>query len=458
MKHPCGDHALITYGPICLPSWTQPPPEMWVPRDINAIPSSEDLINATNAIDQVEDQLKEALLSLEQARLRVADLEKELEQRRAWISPIRRLNFDVLCRVFEFVGEDDWKAPLRLASVSQSWRATVLRTPRAWSFFDLRRKRNSMLTDLYLERSGQRLLHIGIRHTSFSTLVPMKDRLQCLSVYTFPASFGGVVFPHVTRLYIRYTDVGIFPTYFTRKHFPALRHLYCQSNFIREPTFRFDGDDDFTYDLPPLETLSLLVSSDPSWVRFIRSCSGTLTSLFLELRGIVTSSSQRESIAIPYLKCLQVSGRMVHVGIWPLHLKTPVLESYISHGGQSSTDRPIHSDLDTVQQMRLAGVRPLNNCCSLRYLQILNWNTVLYPILTMLEMNVALCPRLEVIIVAVHGRFRLEEDVEFTRRVADVQTKRTGLKVLREYGSMERLAGEMNRSVSQLDVTVAFGY
>jgi hypothetical protein len=427
---------------------------MWAPIDINAIPSSEDLLNATNAIEQVEDQLKEALISLEQARLRVADLEKELQQRRAWISPIRRLNFDVICHVFELVAEDDWKAPLRLASVSQSWRQIVLRTPRAWSFLDLRRKRNPMLTNLYLERSGQRLLHIGIRHTSFSTFAPMKDRLQCLSVYTFPAPFGGIVFPHVTRLYIRYTDAGIFPTCVTRKYFPTLRHLYCQSKFIRELSSRLEDDASFTYDLPPLETLSLLVSSDTSWVHFIRSCSETLTSLVLEIRGTVTSSGQRQSITMSSLKCLQVNERLVHVGIWPLDLKTPVLESYISHGGHSSTDRPIHSDLDTVQQMRLASVRPLNNCPSLRYLQILNWNTVLYPILTMLEGNAALCPRLEVIIVAVHGGFRLEEEeAEFTRRVEEVQAGRTALKVLREYGSMERLAGEVNRSVSRLDVT-----
>jgi hypothetical protein len=418
---------------------------MWAPIDINALPSPEDVLNATNAIEQVENQLKEALISLEQARLRVADLKKELQQRRAWLSPIRRLNFDTLCHIFEFMGEDDWKAPLRLASVSQSWRSIILRTPRAWSFLDLRRKQNSELTNLYLERSGQRLLHIGIsRHASFSTLVSMNDRLQCLSIYTHPEV---IVFPHVTRLYIRQTDAVIFPASVTRKYFPALRHLHCKSKFFRAPVFDLVDDPGFTYDLPPLETLALQVSSDTTLVCFLRSCSETVTSLSLELRGILAGSEQRHSITMPSLKSLQVSGRMAHMGTWPLNLKTPVLESYISHVGHSATDRPVHSDLETVTQMRLCGVQQLNKCSSLRYLQILNGMAVLYPILTMLEGNMVVCPDLEVIVVAVEARFPFN-DVELTRRVEEVCVGRPGLKVLRVYGSVKRLKGEMDQSVS----------
>jgi hypothetical protein len=246
----------------------------------------------------------------------------------------------------------------------------------------------------------------------------------------------------------------MYSTCLTRKHFPALRHLYCQSKFIREFSLWLEGEDGFTYDLPPLETLSLLVSSATSWIRFIRGCSETLTSLLLDIRGTLSDSGQRQSITMPSLKCLQISERMMHPGIWPLDLKTPVLTSYISHEGRSSTDWTIHLGLDTVQQMRLTSVRPLNNCSSLRYLQIFNWETVLYPILTMLKGNMAVCPKLEVIIVAVRGRFRSEEEeAEFMMRVEEVQVGRTGLKVVRESGSMERLAGEINPSVSRLDVT-----
>lgn len=429
---------------------------MWAPIDINAIPTPDDVENATKAIEEVERQLEEALEALERARILVADLGRDLQQRRAWLSPVRRLNFDILCRVFQLAGKDNWKALIRLASVSQTWRSIALSTPRAWSFLDL-----------YLERSGHRLLHIGLpRYGPYLNLISVGERLQCLSVFTFPTHLSGIVFPHVRRLYIRNTYTGVLPTSVTRKHFPALRHLHCHSIFTREHGHRLEDDDDWTYDLPPLKTVGLPVSSNTTWICFLRNCSETVTSLRLELREKGTRLQRRYSITMPLLKCLEISGRMVFVGTWPLNLKTPVLESYISHRRLSEIDIPVHSDLETVEQIRLSGVRPLNNCTNLRLLQILNGGAGLYPILTMLERDMTLCPALEVITVLVNALFPLDGP-EFTRRVEEISKGRNGLKVLCHEVITEKFKGEMIWSVSRLDAygvivrlysTVRMGY
>ncbi|KIM20475.1 hypothetical protein M408DRAFT_30336, partial [Serendipita vermifera MAFF 305830] len=113
------------------------PRRMWTPADASALPSEKDLINARSAIDETKTELEIALKVLEAAKLRVAALIKSLEVQRAWIAPIRRLNFDTLSRVFEFSGEDDPKTVMRISAVSHQWRATVLSTPRAWSFLSI---------------------------------------------------------------------------------------------------------------------------------------------------------------------------------------------------------------------------------------------------------------------------------------------------------------------------------
>jgi len=136
---------------------------MWTPADITALPTAQDLIDAQSAIKEVEIELKDALLALEQAKLRVNRIRQNLWERRAWIAPIRRLNSDVLSLVFEFCGEYRWKTPLRIAGVSRHWRDLVLATPRAWAFLDVHKCYEDGDTQLirhFFKHSAPQPLHV----------------------------------------------------------------------------------------------------------------------------------------------------------------------------------------------------------------------------------------------------------------------------------------------------------
>src|ERR1700687_2688338 len=109
---------------------------MWTPADITALPTAQDLIEAKSALKEVEIELKDALLALEKAQLRVDRIRQNLRERTAWIAPVRKLSSDVLSLIFEFCAEDNWRTPLRISGVSRQWRDIALATPRAWAFLD----------------------------------------------------------------------------------------------------------------------------------------------------------------------------------------------------------------------------------------------------------------------------------------------------------------------------------
>lgn len=59
---------------------------MWQPANTAALPSLEDFKHAKKAIVELEGVLKDALVALEQAQLRVQALTRDLEERKAWIA------------------------------------------------------------------------------------------------------------------------------------------------------------------------------------------------------------------------------------------------------------------------------------------------------------------------------------------------------------------------------------
>jgi hypothetical protein len=177
---------------------------MWTPVDITALPTARDLIYAQAAIKDVEIELKDALLALEQAQLRVARIKQNLWERRAWIAPIRKLTSDALSLIFEFCGKDDWRTPLLISEVSRSWREIVLATPRAWAFLCLHDfEIKHQLIYRFFSRSGHCPLHI---YLSLATGYPaqilsgVEKRLKCLSTYMIDNYMEGRVFPILERL------------------------------------------------------------------------------------------------------------------------------------------------------------------------------------------------------------------------------------------------------------------
>ncbi|KIM30836.1 hypothetical protein M408DRAFT_34889, partial [Serendipita vermifera MAFF 305830] len=59
-------------------------------------------------------------------------LRQEILKRIAWLSPVRRLPAETLSKIFVFICEETWDAPLILGAVCSQWRSILLSTPRAW--------------------------------------------------------------------------------------------------------------------------------------------------------------------------------------------------------------------------------------------------------------------------------------------------------------------------------------
>jgi hypothetical protein len=108
-------------------------PAMWSPANQAAFPSQEETRHAKEAIYQLELVLKDAYELLEQAKTRVYKLVGELDKRKAWIAPIRRLPVEILSEIFIFSSEVGGLVPLTITEVSRHWREVILATPRAWS-------------------------------------------------------------------------------------------------------------------------------------------------------------------------------------------------------------------------------------------------------------------------------------------------------------------------------------
>lgn len=164
-------------------------PAMWSPADIRALPSPEETQRAIEAIKQLETGLQEAVEAFERAKSRFLTLQRDLEERRWWIAPIRKLPTEILTEVFLLASETDRLAPLKLAGVCHLWREIMFATPRAWSFIYLEKGSPSdVYLNTFLERSHPRLLHLcvsehnNLTHTIKSVLVNFLHRIECLTI------------------------------------------------------------------------------------------------------------------------------------------------------------------------------------------------------------------------------------------------------------------------------------
>jgi hypothetical protein len=341
--------------------------------DFTLLPTTGDVIRAKNDIRMKERKLK--------------DLEKDMEMLKAWISPIRRLNADILSIIFEMCGEDDCKTSLQIAAVSRNWRNVVLGTPRAWVFLDLKDEPKGNTVQIYFHRSGQRPLHLFLpRVMSFISLFDVSQRIQCLNIDFSVLYMDLPCFPDVERLVIRGEFEDVRLSNLSTDYFPALARLLCDSNIVNpsipssEATFPV---------LAPLHTLSIVADDRPAWFDILCGCRNSLISLKIHMEVLLRLSS----IVLPKLECLEIQYSHSQPATEHLELITPVLETYIEHSEYAVNASPLHLDLGTVQQMRLDQVATLSATPKLKLLQLEEKQNV-YEAAYQLLLDDSLCPYL----------------------------------------------------------------
>jgi hypothetical protein len=343
---------------------------MWAPADINALPTPHDILAANNAILHLEEELV-------QARLRVKQLMEELKWRRAWIAPVRKLNFDILSLIFEYCGEEEWRSPLQISAVSRLWRDVALATPRAWSFIDTRKEADFDVIRLFFERSGEKLLHIG-----FSSRIRQDDlpgdftrKIQCLSIgqFFFGTPLGRIFstipekipFPNLTRLRVRPGRSGVRFSDLSLSIFPSLRHLEMTGALDDEnripPPFN-------PLVFPPLTTLKLTVRENEVWLRVIACCSDSLVSLSIKFTRFLLLEPSR--VNLPNLRCLEIMKYTDGDNPSLLTFITPALTTYIEVNEFQDPGKPLHLDTNSVTHMRIDQVPLLSMMPQLRVLQL----------------------------------------------------------------------------------------
>jgi hypothetical protein len=359
------------------------------------------------------------------------------------LMPISRGPFDVLSYIFEICGEKDYRATLKISVVSRHWREIVLATPRAWAFVDVEDCRHDELVRLYLERSSPRPLHISIPlNRDFGLFRDVTDRIRCLSIPgTHAESLGEATFPNVTRLTIagRNADIQRFVIDF--KRFPSLQHLVC------EPSWMFWHSS--TY-LPPLQSLSYVMTGRLLLMCFLKACKDSLTSL--KLIRPTHYPSIGVSCVLPRLQYLEIQNQRRQEGTFPLNIQTPVLETFVETEEGPSSNMHFHTDLENVRYMRTDRLPRLSILLKLRVLQLVGRPTVCEAVLDMLLEDFALCPELTLIDQFAGKVWKMKQ------KLAEVNKNRAIPIRLRSIIRAEDLPGVIPNSVRRLLFTLMLAH
>jgi hypothetical protein len=95
---------------------------------------------------------------------------------------------------------------MHLGGVCRSWRYTVLATPRALSFINLKDKRALPLLLHFLQQSGQRPYYVSLEKEAsdkhHAAAMQVADRFQCLTIPNFMSHLIQAVFPALTKLFL----------------------------------------------------------------------------------------------------------------------------------------------------------------------------------------------------------------------------------------------------------------
>jgi len=344
-------HEVALWGETILNSAS-----MWSPIDKSSLPTPEERKKAKEVIDLLQKDLENAMESLVRAQLRVDILRKDVEERKAWVAPVRRLTFDALSVVFDWCADIEWDSAVRIAAVCRTWRSIVLDTPRAWSFADLSSEISDKEIKMFFERSRERPLHVHLRGPWLFDLTSVAHRVQSLALDSISPYLKPRVFPNLQRLSIS-EDSGTSITDVNTR-FPNLLQLVTAKTKLYHRT----GSVDTIISFPQLESWSLRTSRSLAWVDGLRSCQNTLVSLTIHGHSYGIPG-EHPPILLPVLNFLKLkTGHVSSRG--QFNLKTPRLESY-----EEETDpfeAPLHPDVDSVMLMRFI-VKGLPNLYVLMY-------------------------------------------------------------------------------------------
>ncbi|KIM26585.1 hypothetical protein M408DRAFT_25294 [Serendipita vermifera MAFF 305830] len=355
---------------------------MWSPADPSDIPAPQDVILAKEAISKLEIALKAAEDALE--RVQVDALTREIETRRAWLAPIRRLPVEILSDIFIFCRDLDYFSPLTISKVNRMWRQVILSTLHAWSTIHVNSERpyrhvvKCMLT--YIERSDPCFLHVFLpeRYRAYDPYHSLEDlerlglsqasRLQSLSISVVPLrTFSPATFPNLTRLLLG-ERMEIDISFFDSSRFPQLRILVLAGEILVVASPRPSTNITF----PRLQFLGINDSDqDSSWITLVQQCSTTLQGLsvyYMDEDRVFPETT----IYFPKLEYLMIWPHLDE----PPHFRsidavTPSLRYYVERRFGSPKRFTTHTDLKTVIHLRVRAIPSLEECPSLHTLQIM---------------------------------------------------------------------------------------
>lgn len=416
---------------------------MWTPPDPDALPTQNEMDYIRGAIQDLETAVQDNLEIIEQAKLRIITLEKEIGVRRAWLAPIRKLPVEVLAEIFVHCSSHSALAPVTITEVCHLWRQVVLATPQAWCFiyFGYYRKRTdeSRYLPTFFERSKSCLVHLLFSNpfplSPLTLITPHLDRISCLSIPSFDLErISDLVFPNLTRLEITgFSEDGLL---LNKAHFPSLLHLDSRECALNP------GPIDTVY--PPLQFLALFADSNREWVQVVKSCSSSLRSLIA--RGSFQSDDAKSMITLtfPMLTYLALEEDWVIYSKVPsplLHVVTPRLVSY----EQTAAVYPpwsfdLHGDVKRVLHLLTDHIFELANYSSLRSLQLqVSWyrgetfTSKLDKLMKDLRKDPSVCPALESIEIFPSDypqfRDRMEWETLMPKIKETIQTPRPWIKL-----------------------------
>jgi F-box-like len=363
---------------------------MWSPADKSALPTQKDLILAREAIWTIEGEL-------ELAQRRVQQLMAELDERRAWIAPIRKLSTEILSFIFVASAQDDWRSLLPISAVCGLWHNIALSTPRLWRFLELRDEDDPDLLKTYFEQSGQCLHHVKLlRQGQFTQLAEYADRIESIvSPDVPPVEVSLPTFIKLASLRITSNEVVNFYQ-LTRPRFPIVSHMELSGAIDGPYASAFGG---VGYNFPPVKTLRLTsqsVARRPAWLYVLRGCRSSLTSLEIDNKD-KTRQSKSLDIDMPLLQYLRINHYDSCVESLHVNLMTPGLTAYIQGPGDKyyrSNETLTHAYIDSVTHLRLDHVPAMEDFPLLRVFQLASPFQCVEKVFEQLKTNQA-CPALE---------------------------------------------------------------
>jgi F-box-like len=417
---------------------------MWQPANKAALPSSEDFKDATKAITEVE-------AAIDEAKLRVLTLQKDLEERRAWLAPIRKLPVEILSEIFIFLSEMEHLAPVTIMEVCHLWHAIVLSTPRAWSLIYASEKRHASYLESYvstfLGRSRPCLLHISIPYgvngdedsdesEEDASIYPVLhlmahlSRIQCLSIPSSKlAMLRQANMPNLTRLRILGTRRGeaIEPFFINRSQFPRLQSV----NSIFSPLAKSLPFTSF----PPLQHLAIRMDANFAWLEVGRICANTLKSLKLIFYERI-QLAHTPTIVFPKMESLAIKffsgdGRDAP---WTLQMVTPALTSYeeVSIGGSARGN--VHGDVKNVTTLQFNRVHELSNYVNLRVYRLVQPSgseELARQLAQQLDQYPNMCPALQMVLFHAPDLVKGDSSESIRNRIIEkIKNARPGVEVV----------------------------